>query len=146
MLASSLQVLARQTRGGWSYNRAALMGMPDIHSFQCPICGRPTQNAHHIVPKGMGGGSKKLVLNGIELLSPTIDVCGLGNASGCHGDFHAGRFSVRWVWDVGGSEEAWFSGELMRDAANTRKLWALGHYDIYDTATGKTITISGDDA
>ena len=146
MLASSLQAFAKNSRGGWSCERASLMGMPDFRSAFCAVCGRPSQNAHHIVPKGMGGGSKKLTMYGIDLFSPTIDVCGFGNASGCHGNFHAGRYSAKWVWDVVGAEEAWWSGELMKDAANDPELWNLGHYEICDTETGEIVTLMGKDS
>lgn len=50
-----------------------LMGRPSIESVLCVFCGRMATNRHHIVPRSAGGAK-----------GPTVCVCGMGNASGCH--------------------------------------------------------------
>lgn len=50
-----------------------LMRGKSIESALCPFCGRPSTNRHHIVPRSAGGKN-----------GPTVCVCGMGNASGCH--------------------------------------------------------------
>ena len=62
----------------------ALMSAPSIHAQICPFCGRPSTNRHHIIPRSQGGHN-----------GPTIDVCGMGNASGCHGKLHAHKLHLR---------------------------------------------------
>lgn len=64
----------------------ALMEAPSISTPYCPFCGKPTTNRHHIVPRSHGG------TNGA-----TIDVCGMGNASGCHGKLHSHRLHLRYA-------------------------------------------------
>ena len=63
----------------------ALFDKPSIYSHECPFCGKPATNRHHIIPRSQGG------LNG-----PTIDVCGFGNASGCHGRLHSHYLHLRY--------------------------------------------------
>ena len=69
----------------------ALMGKPSIECIWCPFCGRPATNRHHIVYKSRGGKD-----------GPTIAVCGMGNASGCHGKLHQHllhlRYTDRWEY------------------------------------------------
>lgn len=62
-----------------------LMDAPSIFNEVCPFCGRPSQNRHHIVPRSHGGTD-----------GPTVDVCGLGNTSGCHGELHAHKLHLDW--------------------------------------------------
>lgn len=50
-----------------------LMGRPSIEGELCAFCGRMATNRHHIVPRSAGGTK-----------GPTVRVCGMGNASGCH--------------------------------------------------------------
>lgn len=71
-----------------------LYSMPSIHLGYCPFCGKPPQNRHHIVPRSQGGHD-----------GATVDVCGFGNASGCHGLLHSHRIHLRpdktgewWEW------------------------------------------------
>ncbi len=69
-----------------------LMRGPSIESEWCPFCGRPSTNRHHIVPRSRGGKD-----------GPTVTVCGLGNASGCHGLLHQHRIHLdydggSWFW------------------------------------------------
>lgn len=61
------------------------VGKPSIRQERCVICGAPAREQHHIVPRSQGG--KDL---------PTISVCGWGNATGCHGLFHAHLLHIRW--------------------------------------------------
>ena len=64
---------------------------PSFYASECPFCGRPTTNRHHVIPRSQGGHD-----------GPTIDVCGMGNASGCHGKLHAHllhlRYTDDWQW------------------------------------------------
>lgn len=72
-----------------------LMDAPDLLSTDgmCAICRiRPVQNRHHIVPRSQGGTS-----------GPIAEVCGLGNASGCHGMLHGHLLHLRFgggAWQV----------------------------------------------
>lgn len=69
-----------------------LMGQPSIETRMCCICGmRPAQNRHHVVPRSRGGRN-----------GPTVTVCGLGNANGCHGLLHSHRAHLRYDcgWEV----------------------------------------------
>lgn len=72
-----------------------LMDKPSIKRAdgRCLICGRPAENAHHIVKRSAG----KWVTDGREHRKPTVELCGMGNASGCHGLAHQGRLHFRWV-------------------------------------------------
>ena len=64
----------------------ALMDKPSIEQQYCPFCGRPATNRHHIVARSQGGTD-----------GPTVTVCGMGNASGCHGLFHSHRLHLRYT-------------------------------------------------
>ena len=64
----------------------ALMNAPSIESMWCPFCGRIATQKHHIVPRSRGGKD-----------GPTVNVCGLGNASGCHGKLHQHRLHLRYT-------------------------------------------------
>lgn len=61
---------------------------PSIITPECPFCGRPSTNRHHIIPRSQGGHD-----------GPTIDVCGMGNASGCHGRLHDHTLHLRYEGD-----------------------------------------------
>lgn len=63
-----------------------LFSAPKIVASECPFCGRPTTNRHHIIPRSQGGHD-----------GPTIDVCGMGNASGCHGKLHQHLLHLRYT-------------------------------------------------
>lgn len=69
----------------------AMMDAPSIDTPYCPFCGRSAQNRHHIIPRSQGGHD-----------GPTVTVCGIGNASGCHGKLHGHtlhlRFTDRWEY------------------------------------------------
>ena len=63
----------------------AMMDAPSIDLPYCPFCGRRATQRHHIVFKSQGGKS-----------GPTVTVCGMGNASGCHGDLHHHRLHMKY--------------------------------------------------
>lgn len=75
-----------------------MMGKPSIdnEAHVCCICGKPATDRHHIVRRGAG----KLVRDGREVAKPTVRLCGIGNASGCHGLAHAGMLHFRWAATV----------------------------------------------
>ena len=68
-----------------------LYNAPSISTPWCPFCGKPATNRHHIVPRSQGGGD-----------GATVNVCGMGNASGCHGRLHDHtlhmRYEGRWQY------------------------------------------------
>ena len=76
--------------------RQKLMGKPSIESPYCPFCGKPATNRHHIVPRSAGGKN-----------GPTVTVCGMGNASGCHGKLHSHTLHLRYEdgWEYLETEE-----------------------------------------
>ena len=63
-----------------------LMQGYSINTPWCVFCGKRKTQEHHVVLRSHGG------TNG-----PTISVCGLGNASGCHGKLHSHQLHLRWV-------------------------------------------------
>lgn len=69
--------------------RERLLGKPSIETELCPFCGRLATNRHHIVPKGMGGTKSERDI-------PTVTVCGMGNAGGCHGRLHSRDIEMDW--------------------------------------------------
>lgn len=77
----------------YNVQRDRLLGKPSIESRYCPFCGRIATNRHHILPKGMGGTKSARLI-------PTVTVCGMGNASGCHGRLHDGSLRLDWDEDA----------------------------------------------
>ena len=69
---------------------------PSIELPYCPFCGKKATNRHHIVPRSQGGGD-----------GATVTVCGMGNASGCHGLLHDHKLHMRYTdhWEYFRSEE-----------------------------------------
>lgn len=67
-----------------------LYNAPSIELPYCPFCGKPATNRHHIVPRSRGGKG-----------GATVTVCGMGNASGCHGKLHSHLLHLRYadVWE-----------------------------------------------
>lgn len=61
-----------------------ILDAPSITGSRCCVCGRPADNNHHVIAKGMGGSK-------LEKRIPTVILCGMGNTSGCHGLAHSGR-------------------------------------------------------
>lgn len=133
---------------GWSLDKASLMGMPHIGAHYtsglryemddgapCAVCGRPATNCHHVVPKGMGGGSKVFTLQtpmGVfPLKSPLFALCGSGT-TGCHGDFHQHFLTAKWVWDDPEFGRMWWSGELLSHgiAPHDAQLLDMGSWSI----------------
>lgn len=81
--------------------RERIIGKPSIESECCPFCGRYLYidgrfagNRHHVLLKGMGGTK-------YEKLIPTVTVCGMGNASGCHGKLHQHLLELDWDDEAG---------------------------------------------
>ena len=64
---------------------APLMEAPTVTLQHCAWCGRNRPlNQHHIVFRSRGGSK-----------GPTITLCGMGNAGGCHGKAHSGRLHFK---------------------------------------------------
>lgn len=111
-----------------------------IHCVSCRV--NPASNAHHEPIKGMGG-RKTLMLHG-KLLRPSLHaLCGMGNASGCHGMRHAGKLTILWVWNDDESKRAWWEGELFREGYEPHdpRLYDLGRWEheFKKTGSGKTV-------
>ncbi len=66
------------------------MGRPSVDGPVCPFCGRRATNRHHVVPRSAGGAK-----------GPTVAVCGMGNASGCHGLLHRHVLHLDWDEEAG---------------------------------------------
>ena len=132
-----------------AYERAELYGKPHIgEAFYpdertrlghlqpdalCAICGRLATNAHHIVPKGMGGGSAILSVpykeGAYKLRSPLMAVCGMGNSSGCHRKLHDRDIEVRWEWDEDKYREWWWKGHFFEKMKpHDDRLYLFGRY------------------
>ena len=71
---------------GLSEEMEALLDKPSVLPTYCAVCFGPASNAHHVIIKGEGGVSGEL-----DKRIPRIRLCGMGNASGCHGKAHARR-------------------------------------------------------
>lgn len=93
----------------WGY----LLDRPSVTATdRCVVCGAPASDAHHVIEKGIGGTS-----GSIERRIPKLRLCGMGNASGCHGLVHQMRLHLYWrepdgwVWWLSPEpmphEEAW---------------------------------------
>ena len=63
----------------------ALYYAPSINTLWCPFCGKMATNKHHIVPRSRGG------TNGA-----TVNVCGIGNVTGCHGKLHKHLLTMKY--------------------------------------------------
>lgn len=61
------------------------MDAPSIDTLWCPFCGQRATNKHHIVPRSQGGHN-----------GPTVNVCGIGNYSGCHAKLHNHTLHLRY--------------------------------------------------
>ncbi|AKT48225.1 hypothetical protein ADJ70_03390 [Olsenella sp. oral taxon 807] len=71
-----------------------LMEGPSVDAGRCVVCGAAWPlNRHHVVRRGAG----RLWRDGREVPKPTLTLCGMGNASGCHALAHANRLHFRWV-------------------------------------------------
>ena len=116
---------------GMPYNYAVMMGMPDVISHYCHVCGKQRTNDHHMVPKGRG--NKFLTLHDVKLESPLLSLCGNGT-TGCHGLFHSPRlYVIVWHWFDETVERQWWEGDLFRDGLKPKDpiLHAFGEYVLY---------------
>ena len=130
---------------GLSREKASLFGMPHIGcrylredvsatawdggSRECAFCGRTTgpHNRHHEPPRSNGSFLLCTPMGRFVLLPALIDLCGSGT-TGCHGDRHAGRLSIRWEWDSPEDEEMWWDGTLLsRPGHAPNGKWLYGH-------------------
>lgn len=70
-----------------------LLCKPSLTRAWCVVCGKKATNQHHVIVKGMGGSRYAAQI-------PTVSLCGMGNASGCHGLAHSGKlhFDYRDGW------------------------------------------------
>lgn len=68
-----------------------MMDAPSLKRPWCVVCGKPATNLHHVIPKSHGGKD-----------GPVLSLCGMGNASGCHGKFHSHLLHARYAdgWEV----------------------------------------------
>ena len=113
---------------GLSVQSAQCFGMPHIGAYyagkgvrtnrlekfaECPVCGRPATNSHHVPAVGMSGRNASFTLAGHVLKPALIALCGSGT-TGCHGLMHAGKMRVEWIWDSDELTEAWWSGEMLK--------------------------------
>lgn len=115
-----------------SYKRLSFYGKPHLTADKmCFVCGRPAGSSHHIVPKGIGGGSRYVEVAGKRLESARIDVCGTDNVTGCHGRFHHHEISVSWEWNEPEYEELWNTGQMFTDygiTPHSERLYEYGYY------------------
>lgn len=90
-----------------------LMQGKTVRLQNCPICGRPATNMHHIVRRGDG----ELIGNdGRPRPKPMISLCGTGT-TGCHGLVHELRLHFRW------KDDTW---EYLKTEEPTGRIEALG--------------------
>lgn len=133
----------RYVANGMPRDRVLTMGLPHwgctrkgINRLQtCCMCGGMASNAHHLVPKGMSGGSLAVWTDfGRALHSPLVAVCGMGNASGCHRLLHAHVGPMpKWVWYSDEMRLLHESGELWLDfASNDERLNEYGRWVLVD--------------
>ena len=84
-----------------------LMDGTSITAPYCVVCGRTgVLNQHHVVRRGAG----RLFRDGVEVPKPTLTLCGMGNASGCHGLAHQNRLHFRWARVTGMSDASYAFG------------------------------------
>lgn len=70
-----------------------LMSGVTIESDRCVVCGKSPVQMHHVVKRSAGN----MYRGGVRIPRPKLPLCGLGNASGCHGLAHQNRLHFRWV-------------------------------------------------
>lgn len=61
---------------------------PSVRRDYCVVCGKPATNNHHVIPN-----CRHETRDHPE--SPTLSLCGMGNASGCHGMAHDHKLHFR---------------------------------------------------
>lgn len=77
-----------------------------IRSERCVVCGSSPVQMHHVVKRSAGN----MYRDGVRLHRPQLALCGLGNASGCHGLAHQNRLHFRWVKSNPTKSGEWLSG------------------------------------
>lgn len=144
----------QQLLGALSYQKAGCYGMPHInawyanrninshrydHEAYCAVCGKPNTNAHHEPFRGLGGGSSRFTLHGVELRPALIGLCGSGT-TGCHGARHNRQVDFEWVWDTDEYAEMWWTGRFFEDGLQPHDpiLYAFGFWKITDKRRGIT--------
>lgn len=142
---------ATQLRG-LPYVVASCFGMPHVgayyasssvksnrlqHGAECAVCAESATNSHHEPQLGLGGRNRDYLLNtpeGAFVLHPAlIALCGMGNASGCHGERHTGILRFKWEWDSDDYAEQWWSGYLLAHGFEPHDpaLFQLGCWGVY---------------
>lgn len=131
---------------GWTKERAELYGKPHLGARytgrkryellqpRCCVCGRRAQSCHHVAHRSWGLEFPMVTPNGTWCLrSALFALCGSGT-TGCHDGFHGGaRFKAEWRWESEVYEEAWWSGELLREYGPYHpSLYEFGHWVIHD--------------
>ncbi len=131
---------ARYARSGQKWERSGARRHERTQEW-CAVCGRPSENCHHVVPVSNGAVFELCTPNGtFPLRSPLFAVCGSGT-TGCHNGFHGGAWlKARWVWDLPEHREAWCSGELLsRFAPHHPALYCYGRWEIENRKTGLVV-------
>lgn len=148
---------------GLSYEKASLYGMPNIGAHYvredvtcyehdsyvpCPVCGKPSANVHHEPPRGASralDGARKVPgaflletpMGKFVLLPALICLCGTGT-TGCHGDRHSGKLSIRWQWLSEEWERDWWNGKLLSHGLPPNGDWLYDYgYYVFETEHGK---------
>ena len=67
-----------------------IYGAPSVKRPYCVVCGKLATNDHHVIPNARHATRE-------HPESPTLSLCGMGNASGCHGDAHDHKLHFRVV-------------------------------------------------
>lgn len=84
---------------------------------RCAMCGQwlfEWRSIHHRQPKGMGGSAK------LENASNLVQLCGIGNADGCHGKAHS---NPQWARNHG-----WIVSRSFNPAEIPVDMWDGWHY------------------
>lgn len=92
--------------------RDDIYAAPSVRRDWCVVCGKPATNMHHVIPND-------------RKHSPALSLCGMGNASGCHGAAHAHRLHFRFTdrWEYMWTDEP--LNEL--DASEIQEGWRCIH-------------------
>lgn len=130
---------------GMAKDRAELYGKPHLRARytrggsyealqqRCAVCGRRAGSCHHVARRSWGRSFRLVTPNGTwDLRSPLFALCGSGT-TGCHGGFHDGGLRAEWSWRSSVYEEAWWSGELLREyGPHHPGLYEYGYWLITD--------------
>lgn len=101
----------------------------------CPVCGRPATDCHHQPPKGMGGGSARETVAGLD--GPLVRPALIGLCHGCHMRHHQRRdIEIRWDWDSDIVRWLFEDGDLAPEVyAEPSPLWKAGRWT-FETPDG----------